>query len=60
MKKNEVGFKAEKKEKFKRIFPFITDKDLLFREGEERQMIEMLGYKLGKTDQELLSIIIEL
>ena len=60
MKKNEFGFRTEKKEKFKRIFPDITDEDLFFREGKEREMIEMLGYKLGKTNQELLGIIIEL
>ena len=48
MKKNEFGFRTEKKEKFKQIFPVITDKDLRYREGEEREMIEMLGYKLGK------------
>ena len=58
--KNEVGFRTEKKEKFKQIFPAITDKDLIFREGREREMIEMLGYKLGKTNQELLRIIITL
>jgi len=60
MKKNEFGFRAEKKEKFKQIFPVITNKDLFFREGKEREMIEILGYKLGKTSQELLGIIIEL
>ena len=60
MKKNNLGFKTEKKAKFKRIFPVITNEDLFFREGEEREMIEMLGYKLGKTNQELLGIIIEL
>jgi hypothetical protein len=60
MKKNEIGFRAEKKERFKKIFPFITDKDLLYEEGNERKMIEILGYKLGKTNQELLSIIIDL
>jgi len=60
MKKDNLGFRTEKKEKFKRIFPAITDEDLFFREGKEREMIEMLGYKLGKTNQELLGIIIEL
>jgi len=58
--KNEAGFRTEKKEKFKQIFPAITDEDLIFREGREREMIEMLGYKLGKTNQELLKIIITL
>ena len=60
MIRNEVGFKTVKKEKFKQIFPVITDKDLLFKEGKEMEMFELLSYKLGKTNQELLSIIIEL
>jgi hypothetical protein len=58
--KNEVGFKSEKKEKFKQKYPIITDKDLRFQEGRESEMIEMLCSKLGKTNQEILSIIIEL
>jgi len=60
MKKIEVGFKSEKKEKFKQKYPIITDKDLRFQEGRESEMIEMLCSKLGKTDQEILRIIIEL
>jgi hypothetical protein len=51
---------SQKKGKFMQLFPIITDRDLQFLEGQERQMIEMLGYKLGKTTQELLKIIIEL
>ena len=58
--KKDVGFIAEKKAKFKQIFPSINDKDLNFPLGKEREMIEMLGYKLGMTNQELLGIIIEL
>lgn len=60
MKRKEVGFMSEKKEKFRQLFPKITDRDLRFQEGQERQMIELLGSKLGKTTQELLNIIIEL
>jgi len=60
MKRKEVGFMSEKKEKFRQLFPEITGRDLHFQEGQERQMIEMLGNKLGKTTQELLNIIIEL
>ena len=51
---------SEKKGKFRQLFPKITDRDLRFQEGQERQMIELLGSKLGKTTQELLNIIIEL
>ena len=60
MKKDNLGFRTEKKEKFKRLYPSITNEDLFFREGNEREMIEMVGFKLGKTTQELLGIIIEL
>ncbi|MCJ7821265.1 MAG: general stress protein CsbD [Bacteroidales bacterium] len=52
------GFLNEKKEKLKKNFPMLTDKDLSFCEGKEKEMIEMLGYKLGKTKQELLNIIV--
>ena len=60
MKRKEIGFMSEKKGKFRQLFPIITDRDLQFLEGQERQMIEMLGSKLGKTTQEMLKIIIEL
>lgn len=60
MKRKEVGFISEKKDKFRQLFPKITDRDLRFQEGQERQMIELLGSKLGKTTPELLNIIIEL
>ncbi len=60
MKIKEVGFMSEKKGKFRQLFPKITDRDLRFQEGEEKQMIELLGSKLGKTTPELLNIIIGL
>ena len=41
-------------------FEILNDKDLSFSEGKEKEMIEMLGYKLGKTKQELLDIIVAL
>jgi uncharacterized protein YjbJ (UPF0337 family) len=50
----------EKKEKLKQKFQTLSDRDLRFIEGKENEMIEMLGFKLGKTKQELLSIILEL
>jgi hypothetical protein len=60
MSQNLPGFCKEKKEKFKQKFPGITDNDLRFPEGAEAEMMETLGSKLGKTNQELLYIIIAL
>jgi len=60
MNNNVIGFWNEKKEKLKHKFPIITNRDLRFRLGKEKEMIEMLGYKLKKTNQELLNIIITL
>ena len=57
---NTMGFWNEKKEKLKQSFPIITDEDLHYIEGKEKVMIELLGYKLGKTDDELRIIIAEL
>jgi uncharacterized protein YjbJ (UPF0337 family) len=53
-----IGYWDEKKEKLKQRFPDITDEDLRYLEGKEKEMIEMLGYKLGKSKQELLNIIV--
>jgi hypothetical protein len=58
MNTNVIGYWDQKKEKLKEKFPIITDEDLRFNEGKEREMIEMLGNKLGKSKQELLNIII--
>jgi predicted transposase YbfD/YdcC len=60
MKTDIERFWNEKKEKLRHKYSNITDKDLCFREGKEKKMIEMLGSKLGKTEQELLYIIISL
>jgi hypothetical protein len=60
MNTNVIGYWNQKKEKLKQRFPVITDEDLRYREGKEREMIEMLGYKLGKSKQELLYIIVAL
>ncbi|HEX7494923.1 MAG TPA: general stress protein CsbD [Bacteroidales bacterium] len=53
-----IGYWDKKKEKLKQRFPIISDEDLCYREGKEKEMIEMLGYKLGKSKQELLNIIV--
>jgi uncharacterized protein YjbJ (UPF0337 family) len=58
MNTNVIGYWDKKKEKLKERFPVITDEDLRYREGKEREMIEMLGNKLGKSKQELLNIIV--
>jgi hypothetical protein len=52
------GFWNEKKDKLKKNYPTLTEKDLSFREGKEKEMIELLGYKLGKSKQELIKIIV--
>jgi len=54
---NALGFWNEKKVKLKQKFPIITNDDLRFIEGKEKEMIELLGYKLGKTKDELRNII---
>ena len=58
MSTNVIGYWDKKKEKLKEKFPFITDEDLGFREGKEKEMIEMLGNKLGKSKLELINIIV--
>jgi hypothetical protein len=60
MNNNIIGYWDKKKDKLKQRFPIITDEDLRYREGKEKEMIEMLGYKLGKSKQELLYIIVAL
>jgi hypothetical protein len=60
MNKKVIGYWDIKKEKLKQKYKNLSDKDLCFSEGKEKEMIEMLGNKLGKTKQELLNIIITL
>jgi hypothetical protein len=52
-----LGYWDSKKDKIKRRFSGITDDDLNFQEGKEKEMIEMLEYKLGITKLELAEII---
>jgi hypothetical protein len=52
-----VGYWDGKKEKIKQKFPGITEQDLNFSEGKEKEMIEMLEYKLGIEKLELAKII---
>lgn len=54
---DKIGYWNEKKEKLKQKFAIITDEDFRFNEGKEKEMMEILGYKLGKTKEELRNII---
>ncbi len=60
MKTNSVRYWEKKKEKLKKRFKNLTDQDLSFNLGQEKEMIEVLGNKLGKSKKELLNIIITL
>ncbi len=60
MKTRSVVFWKEKKGKLLKRYKTLTDKDLRFDEGREDEMIKVLAYKLGKSKQELLNIIITL
>ena len=53
------GMWKRKKNKIKLKYSEITDDDLFFVEGKEVEMFEKLRSKLGKTDIEILYIIIE-
>lgn len=57
MKETIVGFWNERKEKLKQEYPTISDDDLCFSEGKEKEMVELLGYKLGKSEEEVRVII---
>jgi len=57
MKTMIVGYWNSKKEKIKQKFPGISDQDLNFNEGKEKEMMEMLEYKLGIPKLELAKII---
>jgi hypothetical protein len=47
-----------KKEKLKLKYENLSDKDLYCSEGKEKEMIRSLSNKLGKTEKELLTIIV--
>jgi hypothetical protein len=51
------GYWNLKKEKLREKYPFLTDEDLLFPFGKEKEMIELLGYKMGISKQALLQIL---
>jgi hypothetical protein len=60
MRTNSVRYWNDKKEKLLKKYKNLTDRDLRFILGREEEMIGILSNKLGKSTQELLSIIITL
>ena len=47
----------DQKGKLKTKFPTLTDKDLWFEIGKKEEMVTRLHVKLGKTREELVTII---
>jgi hypothetical protein len=60
MRANSVRYWIEKRKKLLEKYDNLTDEDLIYNEGNEKEMIEKVGSKLGKTMKELLSIIVTL
>jgi hypothetical protein len=60
MRRNAGGYWEDKKEKLLKRYKNLTERDLRFNLGSEDEMIEILSFKLGKTRQELLTIIVTL
>jgi hypothetical protein len=58
MKETAALFWNNKKEKLKSKYPVISDNDLNYCEGKEREMLWIIGNKLGKTEKEILDIIL--
>ena len=57
---NIIGYWNEKKEKLKNKYSNINDEDLCFSDSKEKEMIELLGYKLSISKFELCKIIEDL
>jgi hypothetical protein len=60
MKPDKGGYWKSRKEKLLKMFESLSHKDLDFEVGEENAMLAALGNKLGKSNQELLNLIISL
>ncbi len=58
MRTNSFGYWKDKKEKLLKKYKNLSEKDLRFDLGKENEMIGILGYKLGISEQELLTIIV--
>lgn len=57
MNVNVIGNWKAKKAKLMSKYANITDEDLSYTEGKEKEMVEKLSTKIGKSSQELLYII---
>lgn len=55
-----IKYWNDKKEKLLKKYKNLTERDLRFNLGREEEMIGILTNKLGKSRQELLSIIVTL
>jgi hypothetical protein len=60
MKPEKGGYWETRKEKLLKMYQNLSQKDLDFKEGEEGAMLALLSDKLGKSNQELLNLIISL
>ena len=45
------------RDKLKRRFVFLTDKDLRYDDGKKAEMLDVLQKRLGKTKEELEAIM---
>jgi uncharacterized protein YjbJ (UPF0337 family) len=52
-----IGTWKEQKVKLQEKFPTLTDTDLRYEEGKKNEMLAKIQVKLGKTKEELASII---
>jgi len=50
----------EIKGRLKQKFAMLTDRDMLFVEGKQEEMLGRLQVKLGKTKEEILKLIAEI
>jgi hypothetical protein len=57
MNKDLQYYQNQTKEKLKSKFPTLSDEDLNFREGREKELMEMLAHKLQMTQTDLIKII---
>ena len=60
MKPDKGGYWKTRKEKLLKMYQNLSQKDLDFKVGEENAMLALLSNKLGKSNQELLNLIITL
>jgi hypothetical protein len=60
MKAAKGGYWNTRKDKLLKLYKNLSQKDLEFKLGEENAMLEILSIKLGKSNQELLNLIITL